>query len=856
MSQKTFRAVAFLFFIFVALVVGSGWYGFTTLSTMQRSLPVETLTHHRALTSLTDALSRLNESVDATRVEASPRNKTRLMLSVDVAFVTLAENKGVLASAPAEGNLHAALDEGGRIIANLEALLDSPDKLTPHQLLPQQTRLNDTVELLRAIYLRSNENVLGAINRQIDQMINLRQIALASFIILISSLILMAVLIAWQRNAMRAVSISQEAQRKSEERFRSIVSHSSAAIAMTDKSGHFVEFNDAWTQLLGYDASEIPELTSADITHPDDLAKTQETFPRLMRGEISDYRTEKRYIRKDGSIRWVDASISAICDSAGNVTASIGTILDITETKQAAERVRKSEESLANAQRLARLGNWTWHIPSGAIEWSDEIFHIFGYEARAFPPNYDKFLDAVHPDERDTVQSAIGTALETKTPYRLEHRIVLPTAEERFVVEQGEAIYDEDGTPLRMDGTVFDITELKMAQHEAEQANRAKSEFLSSMSHELRTPLNAILGFSQLLETDPDEPLSDPQAEMVHHISRGGSHLLDLINDILDLAKIEAGMMTFSIENVEPEEIVSTSMDLVSQMARKRNVHLATDNTINCQTCSMPCSILVDANRFRQVLLNLLSNAVKYNRDGGTVTLTCARTDNQKMRFTISDTGMGIAESLQSELFLPFHRLGEEGGKIEGTGIGLTITKTLTEQMGGEIGFSSRLGEGSDFWVEFPLAEPLAAPDTPVTQVAQAEAIDSAERLRTVLYVEDNKANLDLMRLLIKRLNNVHLISAGTAELGLELAEKECPDLILMDINLPGMNGIEGLKQIQASEALAATPVIAVSANAMELDIERAMQQGFKGYITKPFDVMKLEKTLTDLLQGLDQPVN
>jgi len=383
------------------------------------------------------------------------------------------------------------------------------------------------------------------------------------------------------------------------------------------------------------------------------------------------------------------------------------------------------------------------------------------------------------------------------------------------------------------------LKESNEAQDVAETANKAKSEFLSSMSHELRTPLNAILGFSQLLEMDRKPALTERQMDMVYQISKGGTHLLGLIDDILDLAKIEAGKMSISIERVLPEQIVADALVLIENMAKKRNVRVLKDRSIDCVSCEMQCAIMVDQNRFSQVLLNLLSNAVKYNRDDGEVTLICTRQDNGNMRFTVSDTGMGIPPTVQNELFMPFNRLGAENGEIEGTGIGLTITKTLTEMMGGTIDFVSREGQGSDFWVEFPLAGEQPSLITLEQDGQKKRTPTNVPTLppRMVLYIEDNPSNLQLMEMIFERLENVRMISTHTAELGLEIAERERPDLILMDINLPGMNGVEALKCIQSSTSLHKTPVIAVSANAMQNDIEYALSVGFKAYIAKPFQV-------------------
>jgi len=381
--------------------------------------------------------------------------------------------------------------------------------------------------------------------------------------------------------------------------------------------------------------------------------------------------------------------------------------------------------------------------------------------------------------------------------------------------------------------------ELQSAKLIAEQANRSKSDFLSSMSHELRSPLNAILGFAQLLETESPPP-SPGQMESIGRILQAGWHLLTLINEVLDLAKIESGTFALSPEPVALDEIMSECQAMTEGQAQKRGLQLSFPEFTS------PCFVHADRTRLKQVLINLLSNAIKYNREQGTVTVQYRRTPLGRIRVSVADTGEGLPPEKLGQLFQPFNRLGQEASGEEGTGIGLVVARQLIRLMGGIIGVESTVGVGSVFWFELSVGvKPLAAAEDSPGERPGPPAGETGARKRVVLYVEDNPANLSLVQQLISRHPDLRLLTAGTGRLGVELARAELPDVVLMDINLPDISGIEALRQLLQDPATAHIPVVAVSANAMPYDIEHGLKAGFFRYLTKPIRIHEFNETLS-----------
>lgn len=391
----------------------------------------------------------------------------------------------------------------------------------------------------------------------------------------------------------------------------------------------------------------------------------------------------------------------------------------------------------------------------------------------------------------------------------------------------------------------------KAARAAADEAGRAKDDFLAMMSHELRTPLHAILGFAQLMQLDKKSPISAHHRERVEQILHGGEHLLRLIDDVLDLSKIEAGLISVLPEPLNVVDVLAEVRQTLEPLAARHEVTLAAENL-----CGAPPFVVADRTRFAQILMNFGSNAIKYNRSGGSVTFALGFSDDRHVRVSTRDTGMGIPLDKQSKLFQPFQRAGQEGGSIQGTGIGLTITKRLAELMGGSVGFRSTLNEGSEFWVDMPAHASVASSARPaaVLEDGARRPVDRTPRL--ILYVEDSSANVAFFRDLVSGIENVDLIAVPSAELGVDVARARRPAIVVMDINLPGMSGLDALRALRSQPETKDIPVIALTAAASERDRRRGEEAGFARYLTKPLKVAEFVAVIESLLAagGSQQP--
>ncbi|MGO9949678.1 MAG: ATP-binding protein, partial [Steroidobacteraceae bacterium] len=458
--------------------------------------------------------------------------------------------------------------------------------------------------------------------------------------------------------------------------------------------------------------------------------------------------------------------------------------------------------------------------------------------------------------DADRAEAGIKRVLsETKlTNYELTARA--RDGKETVVSYNATTFYDRDRTLQGVFAAARDITErrildqalqetnlaLQGAKLAAEKANLAKSDFLSNMSHELRSPLNAILGFAQLMESGTPSPTL-AQRQSIDQILQAGWYLLELINEILDLALIESGKLSLSPEPTSLADVLSDCRGMIAPLALKSGIGLSFPRFADTPF------VKADRTRFKQVLINLLTNAIKYNRAGGSVEVICTMSATQRTRIAVHDTGNGLSPEKLAQLFQPFNRLGQESGSEEGTGIGLVVSKRLTELMGGEIGAESTVGKGSVFWIEMHATQAPRLVAVATEHGVEARARAPTDALYTLLCVEDNPANLMLVEKLLERRPDIQLLVATDGIRGIEKARAARPDVILMDINLPGISGLIALGILAEDPETSSIPVIALSANAMPGDIEKGLAAGFFRYLTKPIKVNEFMDTLDSALE-------
>ncbi len=638
----------------------------------------------------------------------------------------------------------------------------------------------------------------------------------------------------------------------------------------TDARGVIQIFNVGAERMLGYAAADVlNKITPADISDPQEvIARAKELslelatpiqpgFDALVfkasRGIEDIY--ELTYIRKDGTRFPAVVSVTALRDDQGAVIGYLLIGTDNTARKQVEAEQERLGQRLRDHQFYTRslfeanIDALMTTDPGGIITDVNKQMEALTGCTR------DELIGAPFKSyftDPDRAEASIRLVLSEKKVNNYELTARSRDGEDTAVSLNATTFYDRDRRLQGVFAAARDVTErrrldqalqeknveLESARSVAERANLAKSEFLSSMSHELRSPLNAILGFAQLMESDALPP-TPAQVESIAQILQAGWHLLSLIDEILDLAKVESGQVPLSREPVSLSEVILECQGMLEPQAQQRRIRMVFPRL------DSPFFVSADRTRVKQVLINLLSNGIKYNSKEGTVEVTCAEITPGRVRVSIGDSGPGLSAEQLPQLFQPFHRLGQEAGPEEGTGIGLVVAKRLVELMGGAIGVGSTVGVGSVFWFELmAVAAPRLSAEEGDSASKEQRTVSSGFRRHTLLYVEDNPANLRLVEQIIGRQPDLRLLTAVDGASGVALAQTSQPDVILMDINLPGINGFQAMHLLRSDPATAHIPVIAVSANAMPVSIARGETAGFFRYITKPIKVNEFMETL------------
>jgi PAS domain S-box-containing protein len=645
----------------------------------------------------------------------------------------------------------------------------------------------------------------------------------------------------------------------------------------TDAKGVIQIFNVGAERMLGYTAADVMDkITPADISDPQEVITRAKALSaelgtpitpgfealvfKASRGIEDIY--ELTYIRKDGSRFPAVVSVTALRDDQDAIIGYLLIGTDNTARKQIEEERKQLDQRLRDYQFYTRS------------LFEANIDALMTTDASGIISDVNKQMEALTGCTRDELigapfknfftdperaEASIKQVLAEKKVTNYELTARARDGKETVVSYNATTFYDRDRRLQGVFAAARDVTErkrldveLESAKSVAEKANLAKSEFLSSMSHELRSPLNAILGFGQLMESDSPPP-TPSQKESITQILQAGWHLLKLINEILDLAKVESGQVPMSREPVSLADVLLECQSMIEPQAQQRGIKPTFPRP------DIHYFVHADRTRLKQVLINLLSNAIKYNREQGTVVVDCTRSTPERIRISIKDSGAGLSPEQMAQLFQPFNRLGQEAGGEEGTGIGLVVAKRLIELMGGAIGVESNVGAGSVFWFELiSVAEPQLAVEESATEGSDAAAVAQPHvpreaRQHTLLYVEDNPANMKLVEQIIARHPEISLLTAVNGYSGIEIARASLPGVVLLDINLPDINGFEALQILRSDPATAHIPVIAVSANAMPLDIERGMKAGFFRYLTKPIKVNEFMEALNVALEFAEQ---
>lgn len=639
---------------------------------------------------------------------------------------------------------------------------------------------------------------------------------------------------------------AEEAVRYSEERFRSLVEASSAIVWSTAASGEMMGEQPRWSAFTGQDAGELKGWGWLDAIHPDDRARCAEAWRKSIR-DHTPYEVEHGLRRRDGEYRQMLARAVPIDNPDDTVREWVGLHMDITESKRFESALREAEERYRLAARATNDAIWDWNLATDQILWNETVCSLFGYREDEVEAAASWWKDRIHPDDRDWIVDGIRDLIESGGSYWFEeYRFREGDGFYATVLDRGFVFRDAWGRPLRMIGAMQDISQRKRFENElaaardaAEEANRAKSQFLANMSHELRTPLSAVIGYSEMLEEEAEDLGAGSMLEDLGKINANARHLLSLINDVLDISKIEAGRMEVSAEEFDVAELVRGTAESIQPLVEKKS------NRLTTQYGSGLGRMRSDLVKVRQCLFNLLSNASKFT-ENGRITLAAARvaaSGRDWLEFRVSDTGIGMSPEQLDRLFERFAQADSSTTRrFGGTGLGLSITKAFCTMLGGDVEVQSAPGEGTTFTLRLP-AE-IATGERPAEAAVPGEvpegAVPPGEAVDLVLIIDNDPAIRDLLSRFLRQ-EGFGALCAASGEEGLRLARASAPSAILLDVMMPHMDGWSVLSALKADAELADIPVIMIT---MVQDKPLAYALGASDYLTKPIQWSRLKKVL------------
>ncbi|MDQ3783723.1 MAG: PAS domain S-box protein [Actinomycetota bacterium] len=611
---------------------------------------------------------------------------------------------------------------------------------------------------------------------------------------------------------------SDEALAVSEQRFRKIFDDGPVGMSMVDAGGHYIRTNHPLRRLLGYSEVELGRLSVLELTHPDDREGDRELMGKLFAGELETYRREKRYITKDGGVVWAALGVSAITDRSGEVVMAVGIVEDITDRKKAEDALHKSQSLLTEAQRLSRTGSWEASMHGDEMLWSDELYRLLGISPGSMEASTETYMGFVHPDDREPLLTAFQNSLSDLSPFGVDHRVVIEAGEVRVLRSEGRVSIDDAGNPLKMTGVVQDVTQ----QREVE---KLKDESTSMVSHELRAPLTSIRGSLGLLSGGVFGPLPEKGQRMLEIASSNAERLVRLVNDILDIERMESGSVSMSKEECEAHGLMTQASEVMQAMAQGAGVNLI--------VTPVEARLWADCDRIIQTLINLVSNAIKFSPRDGTVWMD-AKVDREAVTFSVKDEGRGIPPDKLESVFGRFQQVEANDAREKGgTGLGLAISRSIVQQHGGRTWVESTLGRGSTFFFTLPVtteAEDANQPEVP-----------------TILVCDDDPAILEVVDALLRG-KGFHVITTTSGKGAIARAIEERPSAILLDLIMPDMDGWEIASTLKQCNETKDIPIIILSV--LSRQKSGGLPADIEGWVDKPFDERSLFRSLDQALSN------